>query len=91
MPIISVFFGIVVRMFYKEHDPPAADMAFLPLVVRAEHRGGFRIHLVFNDAMEATVDFERWLQGVVFEPLKEPRYFSRFFVEGGTVGLAERC
>ena len=22
MPIISVFFGIVIRMFYKEHDPP---------------------------------------------------------------------
>ena len=21
MPIISVFFGIVVRMFYKEHEP----------------------------------------------------------------------
>ena len=22
MPIISIFFGIVIRMFYKEHDPP---------------------------------------------------------------------
>jgi hypothetical protein len=22
MPIISVFFGIVVRMFYQEHEPP---------------------------------------------------------------------
>jgi len=22
MPIISVFFGIVIRMFYKEHEPP---------------------------------------------------------------------
>ncbi|MFQ5829095.1 MAG: DUF4160 domain-containing protein [Candidatus Methylomirabilia bacterium] len=21
MPIISVFFGIVIRMFYKEHEP----------------------------------------------------------------------
>jgi hypothetical protein len=22
VPIISIFFGIVVRMFYKEHEPP---------------------------------------------------------------------
>jgi hypothetical protein len=22
MPIISLFFGIVVRMFYQDHDPP---------------------------------------------------------------------
>lgn len=60
-------------------------MPFLPLVVRAEHCDDFRIHLIFNDSIEATVDFERWLQGPVFKPLKEPRYFSRFFLEGGTV------
>jgi uncharacterized protein DUF4160 len=22
MPVISTFFGIVIRMFYKEHEPP---------------------------------------------------------------------
>jgi Domain of unknown function (DUF4160) len=22
MPIVSTFFGIVIRMFYKEHEPP---------------------------------------------------------------------
>jgi hypothetical protein len=22
MPIVSVFFGVVVRMFYQEHEPP---------------------------------------------------------------------
>jgi hypothetical protein len=60
-------------------------MPFLPSVVKAKHQGGFRIHLTFNDGLEATVDFERWLAGPVFEPLKAPRYFSRFFVEGGTV------
>lgn len=60
-------------------------MPFLPLVVRAEHRGDFRIHVVFNDSLEATVDFTPWLEGPVFEFLKDPHYFSRFFVEGGTV------
>lgn len=60
-------------------------MPFLPSVVRADYRGGFRIHLTFNDASEGTVDFEEWLDGPVFEPLKKSPYFRRFFVEGGTV------
>jgi hypothetical protein len=60
-------------------------MRFLPLVVRAQHRGDHRIHVVFNDKVEATVDCETWLQGPVFEPLKDPRYFSRLFVDAGAV------
>jgi hypothetical protein len=60
-------------------------MTFLPSVVRAEYRGGFRIHLTFNDLSERTVDFRRWLQGPVFEALKDPAYFREFFVDGGTV------
>ena len=60
-------------------------MEFLPSVIRAEHRGGYRIHLTFNDGTEGTIDFENWLQGPVFEPLKDPVYFQRFFLEGGTV------
>jgi hypothetical protein len=57
-------------------------MAFLPCVIRADYRGGFRIHLTFNDLSEGTVDFRPWLEGPVFEPLKEPAYFRDFFVEG---------
>lgn len=50
----------------------------LPMVVRAEYRGGYRIWLAFNDGIESTVDFADWLAGPVFEPLKEPGYFERF-------------
>jgi hypothetical protein len=60
-------------------------MTFLPSVVRAEYRGGFRIHLTFNDLSERTVDFRPWLQGPVFEALKDPAYFREFFVDGGTI------
>lgn len=60
-------------------------MAFLPTVIRAEYRGEHRIHVAFNDGVEGTVDFSPWLQGQVFEPLKDPGYFQRFFLEGGTV------
>jgi hypothetical protein len=60
-------------------------MAFLPAVVRAEYRGEYRIHLAFNDGVENTVDFEPWLDGPIFEPLREAAYFQRFFLEGGTI------
>jgi hypothetical protein len=60
-------------------------MVFLPAIVRAEYRGEYRIHLTFNDGLENTVDFEPWLDGPVFEPLRDPAYFRRFFLEGGTV------
>lgn len=57
----------------------------LPVVVRAEYRGDYRIHLGFSDGVEGTVDFAPWLSGPVFEPLKDRAYFTRFFIEGGTV------
>ncbi len=60
-------------------------MTFLPSVVRADYRGGFRIRLTFNDLTERTVDFRTWLEGPVFEALKDPAYFREFFVDGGTV------
>jgi len=57
----------------------------LPIVVGAEYRGDHTIRLTFSDGVENTVDFSRWLKGPVFEPLKDPTYFERFFIEGGTV------
>ena len=60
-------------------------MSFLPSVIEADYRGDYRIHLVFNDGAEATVDFEPWLDGPVFEPLRDREYFRKFFLDGGTV------
>jgi hypothetical protein len=60
-------------------------MEFLPSVIRAEYRGGYKIHLAFNDGVERTLDFARWLEGPVFEALKDTAYFQRFFLDGGTV------
>src|SRR5688572_5715832 len=60
-------------------------MKYLPMVVYAEHRGGFRVHVLFNDASDNTIDFEPWLEGPMFEPLRDPAYFRRFFLDGGTM------
>jgi hypothetical protein len=60
-------------------------MEFLPTVVRAEYRGDYLLHLTFNDGVQQTVDFWPWLEGPFFELLKDPGYFQRFFLDGGTV------
>jgi hypothetical protein len=60
-------------------------MQGIPIVVKAEYRGGHRIHLVFSDGVESTVDFTPWLDGPVLEPLRDESFFSKFFLEGGTV------
>ena len=60
-------------------------MSFLPTIMRAEYRGGYMIHVVFGDGVERTVDFLPWLEGPIFEPLKDTTYFQRFFLEAGTV------
>jgi len=60
-------------------------MTFLPSVISAKYVGGYRIHITFNDGREKTVDFRDWLEGPVFEPLKDVKYFRDFFLDGGTV------
>ena len=60
-------------------------MSVLPHVLRAEYRGGYRIHLAFHDGREKTVDFIPWLRGPVFGPLKDNACFQRFSLEAGAV------
>ena len=60
-------------------------MDFLPSVIRAKYDGGFRIHITFSNNVQGTIDLQGWLEGPIFEPLKDLSYFRRFFIDGGTV------
>lgn len=60
-------------------------MDALPLVTKAEYRGEYKIHLVFNDATEAVVDFADWLDGPVFKQVRDHDFFQRFFIEAGAI------
>lgn len=60
-------------------------MTYLPIVVRAEYLGDFRLLVAFSDGSVNTIDFAGWLRGPVFEPLRDPQYFQKFFIDGGTV------
>ena len=57
----------------------------MPTVISADYEGGHRIRLSFSEGTVKTVDFRQWLRGPIFEPLRNPSYFRRFFIDAGTV------
>lgn len=76
MPIISLFFGIVIRMLWDMND-----------VIRVEYRGEYRYYISFDDGVEGEIDFSEYLsQGPIFEGLKDMTIFSQARVEGGAIG-----
>src|SRR6266542_3312588 len=60
-------------------------MSYLPQVVGARHIRGFVVSTRFDDGTEKYIDVSQWFKGPVFEPLKDPKLFKKFFIEGGTV------
>ncbi|HEX5042295.1 MAG TPA: DUF2442 domain-containing protein [Candidatus Polarisedimenticolaceae bacterium] len=60
-------------------------MKGIPVLVRAELQADFVVRLLFNDGVDGVTDLSDLLTGPVFEPLKDPGYFRRFFIEGGTL------
>ena len=60
-------------------------MRYLPEVNRAKRVKGFVIATRFNDGTEKHIDISQWFKGPVFRALKDPKFFAKFFVEGGTL------
>ncbi len=60
-------------------------MSYLPQVVGARHVSGFIVSTRFDDGTEKCIDISQWFKGPVFEPLKDPKLFKKFFIEGGTL------
>ena len=53
-------------------------MTQTPKLVEARYVGGYRIHVVFDDGLEADLDLEGELWDAVFEPLKDISQFRAF-------------
>ncbi|MEO8435837.1 MAG: DUF2442 domain-containing protein [Pyrinomonadaceae bacterium] len=60
-------------------------MNYLPQVVAARRIRGFVIATRFDDGTEKHVDISQWFKGPVFRPLKDSKFFKRFFIEAGTL------
>lgn len=50
-----------------------------------KHAGGFRLHAAFNDGMAGVHDFADMVreEGPMMEPLRDPTFFARVFLEYG--------
>jgi hypothetical protein len=55
-------------------------------VTEIKYTGGYRYHIVFDDGTSGEVDFSGYLnQGPVFAPLRDPEFFKKARIEGGTI------
>jgi uncharacterized protein DUF2442 len=57
----------------------------LPSVTKAKYVKAYLIEVKFNDGTKKVIDFEPWLTGPIFRPLKSKIYFKKFFVDGPTI------
>lgn len=54
-------------------------------VTKAKYVKDYLIEVKFNDGTKKVIDFEPWLSGPIFKPLKSKAYFKRFFIDGPTI------
>ena len=54
-------------------------------VARIRHLGGYRLRATFSDGMAGECDFATIVgeSGPMVEPLREPEFFARVFLEDG--------
>jgi hypothetical protein len=59
----------------------------LTRITRLQKIGGFRLHVRFSDNSEGVHDFSGMVAegGPMLEPLRDPAYFSRVFLEFGAL------
>ena len=60
-------------------------MEYLPVVIDAEYVSDYKIKVTFDNGEKKIADCFKWLNGEVFEPLKDKVYFKKFFVDGWSI------
>jgi hypothetical protein len=55
-------------------------------VVEIKFKEGFVYHVVFDDGKRGNIDFSEYVgRGPVFERLRDPVFFKKATIEGGTI------
>ena len=57
----------------------------LPSVTKAKYVADYLIEVKLNDGTKKVIDFEPWLTGPIFRPLRSKAFFKRFFIDGPTI------
>jgi hypothetical protein len=65
----------------------ASEVSMMIDVIGVRRLGGFKLELEFSDGTVGVRDFEsiRQRSGTMIEPLKDPSFFARVFVEDGAL------
>ena len=58
---------------------------YMARVIDAKYIKDYTLEIVFSNGEKKVVDFRKYIYGEVFEPLKDIKYFKKFFVDGWTV------
>lgn len=55
-------------------------------VIKIEYKGCFVYRVIFDDGQSGDIDFSEYIgRGPVFEPLRDPTFFKKAAIEGGTI------
>lgn len=60
-------------------------MEYMPVIIDAKYVSEYKIKIIFDNGEEKIADFAEWLEGEIFEPLKDKNYFQKFFVDGWSI------
>ena len=92
MPVISMFFGIIITMNADDHVPPhihsestryadkeATDMTidYSIKVTQCEPMPGYKLKVTCSDGATGIFDMSRYIDRGMFKPLKDPQTFDR--------------
>ena len=58
---------------------------YMARVIDAKYIKDYTLEIVFSNGEKKVIDFTKYIYGEVFEPLKDIKYFNKFFVDGWTV------
>ncbi len=61
------------------------EITYMPRVIDAEYIDGYKLRVGFTDGKIVEVDCEKFINGPIFEPLKDIEYFKKFIVDGWTI------
>jgi hypothetical protein len=61
------------------------NASYLPAVVQAKYVSDYLLDVTFDDGTQKRIDVSQWFKGPVFEPLRKPAYFKKFFIEATTI------
>lgn len=60
-------------------------MSYMPVVIDAKYLADYKIRVTFDNGEQRIVDLAGKLSRGVFRPLKDKKYFKKFFVDGWTI------